>query len=139
MNDDKPIYPIGVTAELLNLHPRTLRLYEKGGLIKPFRRGNRRLFSNNDLKWVRCLRELIHKEGISIAGIKRLLDLVPCWEIKGCPEETRRNCSAYRHHPKPCWELVSRTCINRADRCQTCEVYLRALKRRGAQEGGQTE
>lgn len=123
IREDLPIYSIGVTAELLSVHPRTLRIYEEEGLIKPSRRGNRRLFSNNDLKWIGCLRELIHEKGISIPGVKRLLDVVPCWQIKGCPEEVVQNCSAYVRHAKPCWEFVRRTCRRGAEHCEGCCFY----------------
>jgi len=106
MEDDRPVYSISVAAELLNVHPRTLRLYEKHGLIAPKRRGNRRFFSNSDLRWIRCLREMIHEEGLSISGIRILLTLIPCWQIKGCGEKERENCSAFYNKAIPCWELT---------------------------------
>ncbi len=91
---DLPIYPIGVAAKLLNVHPRTLRIYEDEGLIKPTREGNRRLYSTNDITWIGCLRRLIHEEGISIPGIKKLLRYATCHEIADCPEEIHCNCDA---------------------------------------------
>ncbi|MGD8704642.1 MAG: MerR family transcriptional regulator, partial [Syntrophobacterales bacterium] len=94
MDDYKPVYPIGIVAELLNIHPRTLRIYEREGLIKPARRSGKRFFSNNDVKWLRCLRKLIHEDGLNIAGIKKLLTLATCWEIRQCAEEERQNCPA---------------------------------------------
>lgn len=94
LRPDIPLYPIGVAARLLNVHPRTLRIYEDEGLIKPAHSGSRRMFSENDVQWVRCLRSLIHEEGISIPGLKKLLALAPCWEIAGCPGEINACCSA---------------------------------------------
>jgi len=91
---DLPIYPIGVAARLLDVHPRTLRIYEDEGLIKPTRVGNRRLYSANDLTWVGCLRRLIHDEGISIPGIKKLLRYATCHEIADCPKEIHCTCDA---------------------------------------------
>lgn len=91
---DLPIYPIGVAAKLLAVHPRTLRIYEDEGLIKPARNGNRRLYSTNDITWIGCLRRLIHDEGISIAGIKKLLRYATCHELVGCPEEIHCCCDA---------------------------------------------
>ena len=88
------IYPIGVAAKLLNVHPRTLRIYEDEGLISPAHKGKRRMFSDNDIKWVSCLRNMIHEQGISISGIKKLLVLAPCWEIAECPAEVCDNCTA---------------------------------------------
>jgi len=94
LRKDLPIYPIGVAAKLLDVHPRTLRIYEDEGLIKPTREGNRRLYSTNDITWVGCLRRLIHEEGISIPGIKKLLRYATCHEIADCPEEIHCNCDA---------------------------------------------
>jgi MerR family transcriptional regulator/heat shock protein HspR len=124
--NDLPAYPIGVAAQILGVHPRTLRLYEAAGLLRPKRRGIQRLFSNNDLRWILCIRRMIHDEGIGIAGIKRLLAVAPCWEIVQCPVETRANCSAYRERTIPCWELTRRACSKGPDQCGKCEVYLRA-------------
>ncbi len=81
-DQDKPLYSIGVAADLLEVHPRTLRLYEEAGLVAPARRGGRRLYSANDIKWLRCMRRLIHDEGVNIAGLQKLLRLAPCWEIR---------------------------------------------------------
>ena len=94
MRPDVPVYPIGVAARLLGVHPRTLRIYENEGLIQPSHAGSRRLFSTNDIQWIRCLRSFIHDEGISIPGLKKLLNLVPCWEVGGCPPEVHEHCQA---------------------------------------------
>ncbi len=89
-----PVYPIGVAARMLGVHPRTLRIYEAEGLVKPRYTGARRLYSHNDIQWITCLRSMIHDEGISIPGIKKLLEYVPCWKIVDCPKEVRDQCSA---------------------------------------------
>lgn len=94
IKSDLPIYPISVAAKLLDVHPRTLRIYEDEGLIKPERSGNRRLYSANDIQWVGCLRKMIHDDGISIPGIKKLLRYATCYEIAECPEKTHCNCDA---------------------------------------------
>ncbi len=94
IRNDLPVYPIGVAARLLNFHPRTLRIYEDEGLIKPERRGERRLYSQNDITWIGCLRSLIHEQGISIPGIKKLLQFASCHEITDCPQETYCTCDA---------------------------------------------
>lgn len=94
IRSDVPVYPIGVAAKLLNVHPRTLRIYEKEGLIKPKLVGSRRMFSADDIQWITCLRTFIHEEGISIPGLKKLLDFIPCWEVAGCPAEIHERCAA---------------------------------------------
>ena len=94
IRNNLPVYPIGVAARLLNVHPRTLRIYEDEGLIKPERRGERRLYSQNDITWIGCLRSLIHEQGISIPGIKKLLQFASCHEITDCPQEKYCTCDA---------------------------------------------
>lgn len=120
-----PLYPIGVVAELLGTTDQTLRLYEKHGLIKPSRRNKNRYYSENDIKWLQCVRELIHEKKISIEGIKRLLEYAPCWEITQCSEEKRKNCSAFIDKSKPCWELNRMICQKNSGKvCEDCIVYL---------------
>lgn len=128
VENSDPIYPISVAAKLLDVHPRTLRIYEEEGLIKPARKGNKRYYSNDDLAWIKCLRELIHDKGISIPGIKMLLDLTPCWEITKCPQDKRSKCSAFVDRTVPCWQLASTACSRELKQCEKCEVYIKAMK-----------
>ncbi|MEW6001883.1 MAG: MerR family transcriptional regulator [Nitrospirota bacterium] len=129
-----PLYSIGIVAELLGTTDQTLRLYEKHGLIKPARRNKNRFYSENDIKWLQCLRDLIHNKKISIEGIKKLLDYAPCWEMTKCTEERRAKCSAYIDRTKPCWELNRMICNRETGRiCEDCVVFLsRTLKKRAA-------
>src|SRR5574340_1842507 len=92
---DMTLSPIGIVAELKGITAQTLRLYEKHGLIKPARRNGNRLYSENNIKWLKCLRELIHNKKISIEGIKKLLEYAPCWEITACSDDRKSKCSAY--------------------------------------------
>jgi len=120
-----PLYPIGIVAELIGTTDQTLRLYEKHGLIKPARRNKNRFYSENNIKWLRCLRDLIHNKKISIEGIKKLLDYAPCWEINSCPDERKGKCSAYIDKTKPCWELNRMTCNTESGRiCEDCVVFI---------------
>ncbi len=98
IDPEKPIFTIGTASNMLEVHPRTLRIYEKEGLIKPLRKGQRRYFSINDLQWITCIRSMIHDQGISIAGIKKLLEFTGCWNIVDCPEDKRKTCTAYRSY-----------------------------------------
>ena len=129
VDDSEPIYPISVAAKLLDVHPRTLRIYEEENLIKPARQGNKRYYSNNDIEWVRCLRTLIHDKGISIPGIKMLLELTPCWEITKCPPERREKCSAFIDRSIPCWQRANTACAKELRQCESCEVYVQAMKK----------
>lgn len=77
MSSSEPILTISVAASLLKLHPRTLMLYEKSGLIKPHRTGTqRRLFSVKDLNELQFVRYLTLKEGINIRGVKIILEAI---------------------------------------------------------------
>lgn len=88
-----PVYAIGVAAQQIGLSARTLRIYEEEGLIRPARRGEQRLYNDQDLIWIRCISELIHGHSLTTASIRRLLDLIPCWEIKHCPEDISSRCA----------------------------------------------
>ncbi len=72
---DRPLYMIGVAAELAGMHPQTLRLYEQKGLINPKRtRGNTRMYSQSDIERLYLISELTD-EGINLAGVIRIIDL----------------------------------------------------------------
>ncbi len=123
--ENKPLYPIGIVAELIGITEQTLRLYEKHGLIRPARRNNRRHYSDNDIKWLRCVRDLIHIQKVSIEGIKKLLGYAPCWQITECPEEKRTKCTAHINKSRPCWELNKTICNKKSGKlCKECVVYL---------------
>jgi MerR family transcriptional regulator/heat shock protein HspR len=125
LDKGRPVYTIGTAAELLGVHPRTLRLYEDGGLIRPSRKNNRRFYTSNDLQWIGCIRYLLHDKGLNQEGLRRLLALIPCWEIRGCKPEQMENCSSCEERGTPCWDLA-RQSGNGANECYECAVYLSA-------------
>jgi len=127
--DVRPLYTISTAAELLGIHPRTLRLYEQAGLMRPARRNNRRLYTNYDLKWTTTIRLLIHKKGLNQEGLRRLLATIPCWEVAGCPAENGESCPAFQNRGEACWELAAEHCRGNGNECYRCEVYLSALER----------
>ena len=72
---NRPLYMIGVVAELAGMHPQTLRSYEQKGLVTPQRtRGNTRMYSQADIERLSLINELTD-EGINLAGVIRILDL----------------------------------------------------------------
>ena len=72
---NRPLYMIGVAAELAGMHPQTLRSYEQKGLVTPQRtRGNTRMYSQADIDRLALINELTD-EGINLAGVIRILDL----------------------------------------------------------------
>lgn len=71
---DRPVYVISIAASLAGCHPRTLRIYEEEGLLEPVRtQTNIRLYSDTDLKRVKCIRYLTQVRGVNLAGVKLLL------------------------------------------------------------------
>ena len=72
----RPVYVISVAAELVRVHPRTLRIYELEGLVCPARtRTNIRLYSENDVRRVLWIRHLTRNLGVNLAGIRVLFEL----------------------------------------------------------------
>jgi MerR family transcriptional regulator/heat shock protein HspR len=68
--DDKPLFMISVAAELVGMHPQTLRIYESKGLIRPKRTsGNTRLYSEADLDRLRLIQQLTTELGLNLAGV----------------------------------------------------------------------
>jgi MerR family transcriptional regulator/heat shock protein HspR len=91
---DLPVYSLREAAQLLNVHPQTLRKYQAAGLVRPIRQGSRWLFSQKDVMWTECLRSMIHTKKLSIPGLRKLLQLVPCWMAASCPVEIQCHCPA---------------------------------------------
>ena len=72
----RPVYIISVAAELVSVHPRTLRIYEGEGLVCPARTPtNIRLYSENDLRRVLWIRHLTQNLGVNLAGVRVLFEL----------------------------------------------------------------
>jgi MerR family transcriptional regulator/heat shock protein HspR len=74
--DDRPRYMISIAAELVGMHPQTLRIYENKGLVRPKRtRGNTRLYSEADLDRLRLIQRLTTELGLNLAGVEVVLRL----------------------------------------------------------------
>lgn len=72
---DRPLYIISVAAELVNMHPQTLRLYERRGLVSPKRQGKNRLYSEADIERLMYIQKLTQELGINLAGVERIIRL----------------------------------------------------------------
>jgi MerR family transcriptional regulator, heat shock protein HspR len=74
--DERPRYMISVAAELVGMHPQTLRIYEAKGLVRPKRTpGNTRLYSEADLERLRLIQRLTGQLGLNLAGVETVLRL----------------------------------------------------------------
>lgn len=121
---EAPLYSIGTAARMLGVSVHTLRMYEREGLIIPFKKeSHQRLFSDADMERLRCIRQAITEEKISIEGIKHIQSLIPCWKLLPCSDDDRKVCPAYNGFQGPCWLIrhTSTTCLDRE--CRSCHVY----------------
>jgi predicted Fe-Mo cluster-binding NifX family protein len=92
---------MGVAAELLGVHPRTLRIYESEGLVKPKRRGGKRYYSDSEIARIRCIKILLNR-GMGIKGVKSLYSLAPCWRVMECGDK-RTQCAWYKAYGR--WKM----------------------------------
>jgi MerR family transcriptional regulator/heat shock protein HspR len=74
--DDRPRYMISVAADIVGMHPQTLRIYEAKGLVRPQRTaGNTRLYSESDLERLRLIQQLTTELGLNLAGVEHVIRL----------------------------------------------------------------
>ncbi|HSK93351.1 MAG TPA: MerR family transcriptional regulator [Candidatus Angelobacter sp.] len=78
----RPRYIISIAAELASCHPRTLRIYEEEGLLRPIRRNNLRLYSEADIQRVRIIRFLTRRQRVNLAGVRVILQLEAAGKIR---------------------------------------------------------
>ena len=70
-SEERAVYIISVAAELSGVHPQTLRMYERRGLLAPKRTsGNTRRYSERDIARIQMIQELTGRDGVSLAGVK---------------------------------------------------------------------
>ena len=74
--DEREFFTISVVSKMFDIHPQTLRLYEREGLLSPHRsKGNTRLYSREDLERVRKILSLTRELGINLAGVEVIFDI----------------------------------------------------------------
>lgn len=120
----EPLLTIGVIAKKLGIAVQTVRLYEQEGLIIAHKTASgRRMFSLHDLERLQCIRTMITEHAMNLQGIKRIMALIPCWELKGGLDEECQQCPAYYEASGPCWSIsnVSEKC--QLQDCRSCKVY----------------
>jgi MerR family transcriptional regulator, heat shock protein HspR len=100
----RAVYVISVAAELAGVHPQTLRIYERKGLVDPARTaGGSRRYSDADIEALRRIQELTN-EGLNLAGVQRVLDLeAEVFRLRRELERTRRDAAeavaaTHRHY-----------------------------------------
>ena len=124
ITSDTPLYTIGVVARMLGVSVHTIRMYERSGLLIPFKADSgQRQYSMRDIDRLRCLRNAITQEKISIQGILRILSLTPCWSLLHCSADDRTQCPSIKGHSSPCWTMRKNHDYCGVRECRTCEVY----------------
>lgn len=124
---NKPVYTIGVAAQILRTSPQTLRLYEKEGLILSHRTAtNRRMYSDVELAKVRCIQRMIREEGMNFAGLRHLFAFTPCWKLRPHKEVDHEKCPAFHNTIQPCWASTEK-CLQPENSCRDCPVYLNSI------------
>jgi MerR family transcriptional regulator/heat shock protein HspR len=122
--NDNPVYTISVAARLLEISIQTLRMYEREGLIIPFKtKNNQRMYSDSDIERIRRIRRDINGNNIGINSLRTVISLVPCWMIVDCTEIDRENCESFKEYQAPCWTYKHSKNICENIDCRECEVY----------------
>lgn len=95
---ERELYFISMAAEMLGMHPQTLRKYERLGLIQPSRTiGSMRLYSREELERLRLIKRLVDEVGINLAGVQRLLSIAEVMQrIRPLMDETALNTGSGR-------------------------------------------
>jgi len=123
-DNNMPIYTISVVSGLVGVHQETLRIWERNGLIMPARKNNQRLYSENDLKKLFFIKQLLDDKGLNLAGVKQLIEFYPCWGKENCQGGKAKNASGYINTAKPCWKEAGTYCftpLDKADYCLGCK------------------
>jgi len=86
---DEPVYVISIAARLVGMHPQSLRLYERRGLIRPARAGHRRLYSGRDIEQLRRIQQLTQDRRVNLAGVQVVFELLEKMEAMRHQMEAR--------------------------------------------------
>ncbi len=119
------VYKIGQVAKKLDISVELIRAYEREGIFLPEKtEKGHRVFYEKDIHWINCIRRLINEQGLNIAGIRRILALLPCWEFRKCSKTDKESCPAFFESIKPCWMIKDQIPENcRDENCRECNVY----------------
>jgi len=120
------MYTMSEVAKKVNLSQKRIREYEKEGFIRPERqpKTNNRLFSDYDVDIIKRLSHLIHKKGFTIASLKQLMKMAPCWKIFDCQDKD--TCPVYQQASPPCWEIIRKEQGQCKITCVDCPIYRNA-------------
>jgi MerR family transcriptional regulator/heat shock protein HspR len=108
MTDDRAVYVISVAAELAGVHPQTLRIYERKGLVSPKRTaGNSRRYSQRDIERLREIQDLTQQLGVNLAGVKLIMQMqVEVDALRTRMDELQRELASRGGRTRPGAEIV---------------------------------
>ncbi|HVJ06059.1 MAG TPA: MerR family transcriptional regulator [Candidatus Saccharimonadales bacterium] len=116
---------IGEVARHFEVSVDLLRLYEREGLLIPLKSGKgTRYFTEADYPWIATVLRLVREARLNFAGIRHLLALLPCWDIRRCGD-SRHHCNGASGATAPCW--MTHNCCSPGD-CYACDVYRAACQ-----------
>ncbi len=121
-----PIYLINEATRLTGVEPNVIRKYERQGLLKPYRqpKDNFRRLTKDEVEWIKSIWSLIHKKGMSIEGILRIISANKCWEYFDCTEEDRKDCEIITSGKYPCWKFSAMRKKCKHGNCYECDFYI---------------
>jgi hypothetical protein len=112
---------IGEVAHHFGVSVDLLRLYEREGILIPLKsEKGTRYFTELDYPWIATVLRLVRGAGLNFAGIRHLLALLPCWEMRGCGTGRKHECGTISGAASPCW--MEQKCCAPGD-CYACDVY----------------
>ncbi len=119
---------IGQVAQMLSVSVPTLRMYEREGILIPWKStGGTRYFDKQDIDWIRCIRRMISELGLNIEGIRRLLALIPCHELRGCAAAQYAHCPCHHDASRPCWSVAGASRRSSRKECHDCPAYRNSI------------
>jgi MerR family transcriptional regulator, heat shock protein HspR len=105
---NEPLFVISVAARLVEMHPQTLRKYEREGLIAPSRtQGNLRLYSDRDIEQLRQVKYLVEDRGLNLAGVQLALELTTRLRKLRSQTEARRQIATSKNGQCGCGETFA--------------------------------
>ena len=118
------MYRINEVSRQVNLSQKRIREYEKEGFIKPEREANtnNRLYSDFEVSQIKRITYLIHERGFTIACLRQLLVLAPCWNVFAC--RMMGDCPAHQYPHRCCWEVRQEMETKCPGPCEKCAIYI---------------
>lgn len=128
------LHKISEVSKRVGLSQKRIREYEKEGFIKPERSAgnNNRLYADFEVDQIKRINHLIHAKGFTLACLKQLLVMAPCWDVLDC--DRKDGCAAYNNPHESCWKVRQKEGTLCGAPCTRCAIYLIGNKKRRRRE-----